>query len=87
MPDSFSWHFLGAQLFENTRTPPDTLQNSHLSEVQPLILAISVSLLSEELRIKPLYLAIFLSLTIRIEFNFTVLVPFVISIVPNCKRP
>jgi hypothetical protein len=35
-------------------------------------LAISVSHVSEELRIKPLYLAISLSLTIRIKFNFTV---------------
>jgi hypothetical protein len=59
--------------FSKTREHHQTpYKNTHLPEVQPLFLAISVSHVSEELRIKPLYLAISLSLTIRIKFNFTV---------------
>jgi predicted 2-oxoglutarate/Fe(II)-dependent dioxygenase YbiX len=56
--------------FSKTRKHRQTpYKNTHLSEVQPL--------LSEELRNKPLYLAISLSLslTIRIKFNFTVASP------------
>jgi hypothetical protein len=58
--------------FSKTRKYHQTpYKNTHLSEVQPLLLAITVSLSPEKLRLKPLYLAISLSLTIRkVNFRF-----------------
>jgi hypothetical protein len=68
----FMAFFWGPKFSKTRKHHQIPYKNTHLSEVQPLFLAVSVSLLSEELRMKPLYLAISLSLTIRIKFNFTV---------------